>query len=94
MVFEKYAQYYDLLYQDKDYRAESNYVISLIDKFHAKTKKEMYKAIDNAMEIIRKGKVPKFQIVNGMTGEMIGWPEKQEYHWQPRAITYAARELK
>lgn len=39
MVFEKYAQYYDLLYQDKDYRAESNYVISLIDKFHAKTKK-------------------------------------------------------
>jgi len=39
VVFEKYAQYYDLLYQDKDYRAESNYVISLIDKFHAKTKK-------------------------------------------------------
>ena len=39
MVFEKYAQYYDLLYQDKDYRAESKYVISLIEKFHERTKK-------------------------------------------------------
>jgi len=68
-----------------------------VDKYgnvHAKTKKEMYSAIDDAFKIIRKGKVPKFQIVNGMTGEMIGWPEKQEYHWQPGAIVDAARELK
>ena len=33
MVFQKYAQYYDLLYQDKDYQSESGYVISLINKF-------------------------------------------------------------
>ena len=68
-----------------------------IDKYghvHAKTKKEMYNAIDDACKIIRKGKVPKFQIINGMTGEMIGWPEKREYHWQPPAIVDAARELK
>tara|TARA_Y100000356_G_C11008272_1_gene156975 strand:+ start:58 stop:321 length:264 start_codon:yes stop_codon:yes gene_type:complete len=61
---------------------------------HAKTKKEMYKAVDDAMKIIRTGKVPKFQIINGMTGEMIGWPEKSEYHWQPSGITYALRDLK
>jgi SAM-dependent methyltransferase len=39
VVFEKYAQYYDLLYQDKDYKAESEYVSSLIDKYNPKTKK-------------------------------------------------------
>ena len=69
-----------------------------VDKYghvHAKTKREMYKAIDEAFKIIRKGRVPKFQIINGMTGEMIGWPEKnKEYHWQPDAIVDAARELK
>ena len=39
MVFEKYAKYYDLLYQDKDYKAESNYISSLIKKHHPETKK-------------------------------------------------------
>jgi SAM-dependent methyltransferase len=39
VVFEKYAKYYDLLYQDKDYKAESNYISSLIKKHHAETKK-------------------------------------------------------
>ena len=39
MVFEKYAQYYDLLYQDKDYLAETNYLISLIKKYQAETEK-------------------------------------------------------
>ena len=39
MVFEKYAKYYDLLYQDKDYRAESDYISSLIKKHHPETKK-------------------------------------------------------
>ena len=39
MVFQKYAQYYDLLYQDKDYQSESDYVISLINKFQKETKK-------------------------------------------------------
>lgn len=29
-AFEDYSRYYDLLYQDKDYRAEASYVISLI----------------------------------------------------------------
>lgn len=32
-TFQKYAEYYDLLYHDKDYTAESQYVADLIDKF-------------------------------------------------------------
>ena len=39
MVFEKYAQYYDLLYQEKDYKTESNYISSLIKRYNPKTKK-------------------------------------------------------
>ena len=39
MVFEKYAQYYDLLYQEKDYRAETDYILSLIKKYQPKTSK-------------------------------------------------------
>lgn len=29
-VFDAYARYYDLLYRDKDYRAEAGYVAKLI----------------------------------------------------------------
>lgn len=36
-VFGKYSQYYDLLYKDKDYAAETNYIGSLIQKFHPAT---------------------------------------------------------
>jgi SAM-dependent methyltransferase len=32
-VFKDYASYYDLLYQDKDYEAEADYVIGLIQKY-------------------------------------------------------------
>src|ERR1700731_494428 len=32
-VFDHYAQYYDLLYSVKDYKAEAAYVSSLIEKF-------------------------------------------------------------
>jgi SAM-dependent methyltransferase len=32
-VFADYARYYDLLYQDKDYAAEAEYVVNLIRKF-------------------------------------------------------------
>lgn len=32
-VFGDYARYYDLLYQDKDYQGEANYICSLIDRF-------------------------------------------------------------
>ena len=39
MVFEQYAKYYDLLYQDKDYKAESDYISSLINKHYPETKK-------------------------------------------------------
>jgi SAM-dependent methyltransferase len=39
MVFEKYAQYYDLLYKDKDYRAETDYIFSLIKKYQPETSK-------------------------------------------------------
>ena len=34
MVFDEYARYYDLLYQDKDYQAEADYVAGLIRRFH------------------------------------------------------------
>jgi SAM-dependent methyltransferase len=33
-VFSDYARYYDLLYRDKDYAAEAEYVAGLIRKFH------------------------------------------------------------
>jgi SAM-dependent methyltransferase len=33
-VFSDYARYYDLLYKDKDYEKETEYVASLIRKFH------------------------------------------------------------
>ena len=33
MVFDKYAQYYDLLYQDKDYQGEADYVYKIIKKY-------------------------------------------------------------
>jgi ubiquinone/menaquinone biosynthesis C-methylase UbiE len=33
-VFADYAHYYDLLYRDKDYAAEAEYVVGLIRKFH------------------------------------------------------------
>jgi SAM-dependent methyltransferase len=39
MVFEKYAKYYDLLYHDKDYKEESDYISSLIKTHHPATKK-------------------------------------------------------
>ena len=37
MVFDKYAQYYDLLYQDKDYQRETDYILSYIKKHHPET---------------------------------------------------------
>ena len=37
MVFENYAKYYDLLYKDKDYQKESDFIISLI-KQHSQKK--------------------------------------------------------
>lgn len=33
--FQKYSQYYDLLYKDKNYKNESNYVIDKIKKFNS-----------------------------------------------------------
>ncbi|MFZ3046063.1 MAG: class I SAM-dependent methyltransferase, partial [Desulfatirhabdiaceae bacterium] len=38
MVFSEYAHYYDLLYQDKDYQAEADYVDRLIRRFHPKAR--------------------------------------------------------
>ncbi|MDC1387037.1 class I SAM-dependent methyltransferase [Candidatus Thioglobus sp.] len=32
-VFDAYAAYYDLLYQDKDYKSEVDYVVSLLNKY-------------------------------------------------------------
>lgn len=35
-VFNGYARYYDLLYRDKDYAAEADYIARLIRRFHPK----------------------------------------------------------
>ena len=32
-VFDNYANYYDLLYRDKDYRGETDYICGLLEKF-------------------------------------------------------------
>lgn len=37
-LFADYARYYDLLYRDKDYAAEAEYVAGLIRKFHPSTR--------------------------------------------------------
>lgn len=37
--FKFYSQYYDLLYKDKDYKAEANYIVSLINKYNSKATK-------------------------------------------------------
>ena len=39
MVFNEYAQYYDLLYYDKNYELEAEYIDSLIKKYNSNTKK-------------------------------------------------------
>jgi SAM-dependent methyltransferase len=39
MVFKKYAKYYDLIYNDKNYKAESDYISSLINKYKPEAKK-------------------------------------------------------
>jgi SAM-dependent methyltransferase len=36
--FQTYSNYYDLLYKDKDYNSEANYIIKQIKKFAPKTK--------------------------------------------------------
>ena len=36
--FDDYALYYDLLYQDKDYKVEADYVKALLQRFHPETK--------------------------------------------------------
>ena len=33
MVFDEYAQYYDVLYQDKDYEGEAKYIAGLLKKY-------------------------------------------------------------
>jgi SAM-dependent methyltransferase len=37
VVFDNYSKYYDLVYQDKDYNAESDYLSSLIEKYNSNT---------------------------------------------------------
>jgi SAM-dependent methyltransferase len=37
-IFNSYAQYYDLLYKDKDYQQETNYLLNLIDKYQPEAK--------------------------------------------------------
>ena len=37
-IFKSYAEYYDLLYNDKDYQQETDYLVSLIDKYQPRAK--------------------------------------------------------
>lgn len=37
-VFGMYSEYYDLLYRDKDYKAEADYVLSIINEYNPGTK--------------------------------------------------------
>jgi len=60
---------------------------------HVKSKQELKKALLNAFGKISKGKMPQ-DIINGMSGEMIGWKEDKDYMFQVNAIPYAQRELK
>ena len=60
---------------------------------HVKSKQELKKALLDAFGRISKGKMPQ-DIINGMSGEMIGWKEDKDYMFQVSAIPYAARELK
>jgi hypothetical protein len=64
------------------------------NEVHAETKKELKLAIARSMKDILNGKTPKYDIINGMSGEMIGWKDGKDYVWQPNAIPYAERELK
>ena len=59
------------------------------DEVHAETKKELKTAIARSMKEILAGKTPKYDIINGRTGEMIGWKDGKDYIWQPDAIPYA-----
>ena len=37
-IFKSYAEYYDLLYNDKDYQQETDYLVSLIDNYQPRAK--------------------------------------------------------
>ena len=63
------------------------------NEIHAETKKELKAAIARSMKETLDGKLPKYDIINGMTGEMIAWKDGKEYVWQPSSIPYAEREL-
>ena len=39
MVFQKYASFYDLLYRDKQYEKECDFIIKILDKIAPKAKK-------------------------------------------------------
>jgi len=64
------------------------------NEVHAETKKELKTAIARSMKEILSGKTPKYDIINGRSGEMIGWRDGNDYIWQPNAIPDAERELK
>ena len=64
------------------------------NEVHAETKKELKTAIARSMKEILAGKTPKYDIINGESGEMIGWRDGNDYIWQPNAIPDAERELK
>ena len=84
-IFDKIGMFKDFMIDEKIERG---------NEVHAETKKELKAAIAKSMREILDGKVPKYDIINGMTGEMIAWKDGKEYIWQPSSIPYAERELK
>jgi len=65
------------------------------NEIHVKSKQELKKALTNTFAQISKGKKPRHDIINGMSGEYIGLRMKDGgYELIPDAVQYAMRELK
>lgn len=57
-VFADYARYYDLLYRDKDYEVETDYVVKLIQRFHPQAKSVLELGSGtgtHAMNLVKRG---------------------------------------
>jgi hypothetical protein len=65
------------------------------DEIHAKSKRELNKALEQTFKQLSSGKQPRHDIINGMSGEYIGLRMKDGgYELISSAIRSAMRELK
>ncbi len=76
-------------YGDGEYDGNKN-------NHHVKTKKDLNAAFSDVMRDIHKGNIPKGDIINGMTGEIISEKSQdgREYAFLPKQLKIAMRELK